>query len=545
MAELMKSWRIWVLLATVLAATLIIGLTGLSFGIDFQGGTLFQVHLSEDVNSMETVLQVMESRLNWSGLKDTRIYGAENRFVFIIVPETEESDVKRIESLIRQQGRFEVLIDGNVMLAGEGIINVDQDPQVPAFEKAGENSVRWRLPFTLSIEAAKKFREMSFHKCRLIDYETSDYDCSLTYFYIDRPQNSILVLSRQRFSGDREIYLSGTEKIPRETSIEEVMQNYGSPYFVAENSQFSEEQLEELRALGANGKTTAIVQAELPEEIVSELSGFGFKTRKLSSVDREQEPLKKVPWTYNATGLKTIVRLSPTITGNKPYVELPEQAKLLTDLHIVSQVSADSAQEAYELAKRDRDETKIIISSGSLPVSVESISHFWTSPTQGKEFLVQAALTGLIVLATVSLIIFLRYRRVKLAMAIIFTALVEAFVTMSFTSALGQSIDLAAIAGIIAAVGTGVDDQIVITDELLKGEEDKHVSLLRRVKRAFFIVIAAAATTLATMVPIILFGSVMVKLVGFAIAITVGVLVGIFVTRPAFGEIARYILGEY
>jgi len=37
----------------------------------------------------------------------------------------------------------------------------------------------------------------------------------------------------------------------------------------------------------------------------------------------------------------------------------------------------------------------------------------------------------------------------------------------------------------------------------------------------------------------------MVKLAGFAIAITIGVLVGIFVTRPAFGEIAKYLMGEY
>ncbi|MCD6478724.1 MAG: protein translocase subunit SecD, partial [Candidatus Diapherotrites archaeon] len=71
------------------------------------------------------------------------------------------------------------------------------------------------------------------------------------------------------------------------------------------------------------------------------------------------------------------------------------------------------------------------------------------------------------------------------------------------------------------------------------------VSLLRRIKRAFFIVIAAASTTLATMLPIILFGYVLVKIVGFAIAITIGVLVGVFVTRPAYGEIARIIVSKY
>lgn len=538
MAEILRSWRIWLLFAVIFLAMGLIVFKGLQFGIDFEGGTLFQIHLSEKVESLEPVIQVIESRLNWSGLKDIKIYGAENEFVFVIVPETDEEDVKRIESLIRKQGRFEVMIDGNVMLSGEGIINVDQDPSFPAFQQAGKNAFIWNLPFVLRLDAAEKFRDLSFHKCRLINFETGEYECTLTYFYIDRPKSAVLVFSRERYEEDRRIALNGSERVPQNTDIKELLLNAGAPYFIIEENSLTEEQLAELRELSKE-RDTAVVQAELPEELKQEIASMGFKVREVKSTDLEQVAMKKIPWIYNATNLKSIVRLQPGLTGNKPYVERVEDAKIITNLYITSQESS------FERAKAERQETKILLNSGSLPVSVESISHSWTSPTQGKEFLVQAALIGLIVLLTVSMIVFLRYRHFKLAMAIIFTALVEAFVTMSFTSGLGQSIDLAVIAGIIAAVGTGVDDQIIITDELLKGEEFEHASLVRRIKRAFFIVIAAAATTLATMMPIIVFGYVMVKLVGFAIAISIGVLVGIFVTRPAYGEIARYILGEY
>ena len=538
MAEILKSWRIWLLFGVIFLSIGLIAFNGLKFGIDFEGGTLFQIHLSEKVESMETVTQVIESRLNWSGLKDMRIYGAENEFVFVIVPETNEEDVKKIESLIRKQGNFEVMIDGNMMLSGEGIINVDQDPSLPAFERVGEEAYIWRLPFVLKLDAAEKFRDMSFHKCRLIDFENSQYDCSLTYFYIDKPKDSILVFSQGRFDEDKRILLNGSEKIPQNTEIQELLLNSGAPHLTVSGDSFTEEQLTEIKSLALTNET-AIVQAELPDSIKQDLIAAGFALREVESTDADQDASKKVPWVYIATSLKSIVRLQPGITGNKPYVERAEDSRVITDLYITGQESG------FELAQAERSETKILLSSGSLPVSVESISHFWTSPTQGKEFLVQAALIGILVLLTVSAIIFIRYRQFKLSVAIIFTALVEAFVTMSFTSSLGQSIDLAAIAGIIAAVGTGVDDQIIITDELLKGEEDEHASLVRRVKRAFFIVMASAATTLATMVPIIIFGYVMVKLVGFAIAITIGVLVGIFVTRPAFGEIARYLMGEY
>jgi len=51
------------------------------------------------------------------------------------------------------------------------------------------------------------------------------------------------------------------------------------------------------------------------------------------------------------------------------------------------------------------------------------------------------------------------------------------------------NLDLAAIAGILAAVGTGVDDQIVITDEALKGARVAR-NWKSRMKNAFFIIFA-------------------------------------------------------
>ncbi|MCX6801603.1 MAG: hypothetical protein NT067_00670 [Candidatus Diapherotrites archaeon] len=540
MANLLKSWRIWVLFAGILLAAGLIAFKGIDFGIDFQGGTLFQVHLSEDVNDMEPVIQVIESRLNWSGLKDIRVYGAQKQFVFVIVPETKEDDILRIESLIKKQGNFEVVIDGNVMFTGDGIINVDQGGGVLQFSQASKEAYEWRLPFMLKMDAAERFRDLSFHKCSLVSFEKAEYDCALTYFYMDRPKKSVLVLSQGRFDEDKSIFLNGAQKIPQNTGIQDIILNSGTKYFAVSDNAFSAEQISSLKKEFAAGNKTAIVQADLPEELKKEIASLGFTVREVAALNAE------TPWLYTATGLKSIVRLNPELTGNKPYVERPEDSKAVQDLIITGAESDPVLSKALEMAKAERNETKILLNSGSLPVSVESISHFWTSPTQGREFLVDAAIMGFLALIAVSLIIFFRYKQVKLSMAIIFTAIVEAFCTTAFTSALGQSIDIAAIAGVIAAIGTGVNDQIIITDELLKGgTEEEQTSVARRIKRAFFMVIAAAATMLATMVPLIIFGGAMVKLVGFAIAVVIGVLVGTMITRPAYGEIARYLMGEY
>ena len=50
---------------------------------------------------------------------------------------------------------------------------------------------------------------------------------------------------------------------------------------------------------------------------------------------------------------------------------------------------------------------------------------------------------------------------------------------------------MAAIAGIIIAVGTGVDHLIIISDEIIKGESQKMFSWKENIKRAMFIVMAA------------------------------------------------------
>ena len=73
---------------------------------------------------------------------------------------------------------------------------------------------------------------------------------------------------------------------------------------------------------------------------------------------------------------------------------------------------------------------------------------------------------------------------------------------------------------------------------------DYETAFGNRVKRAFFIIFAAAATSLATMLPIIFFGFGLGKLVGFAITTISGVIIGVFITRPAFGEIAKYLLSR-
>jgi len=117
----------------------------------------------------------------------------------------------------------------------------------------------------------------------------------------------------------------------------------------------------------------------------------------------------------------------------------------------------------------------------------------------------------------------------------------EAMITLAIATLLKQNLDAASIAGIIAGMGTGVDDQIVILSESFN-KEDVNVKLKERLKRAFFIVMGAFFTLIAAMIPLFWAGAGMLR--GFALTTIIGITVGILVTRPAFADIIEQIKGD-
>lgn len=181
-----------------------------------------------------------------------------------------------------------------------------------------------------------------------------------------------------------------------------------------------------------------------------------------------------------------------------------------------------------------------ILISGSLPVGLEIAKMDVISPTLGENFLNIAILALVAAVLAVGLVIFIRFRKAKIAIPVILTGLSEIFIILGIAAAINWRLDLASIAGILAAVGTGVDDQIIITDEVLSGETVR--SWKERMKRAFFIIFAAYFTTVVAMLPLWWMGAGLVK--GFAVTTIIGVTIGVFLTRPAFAKIIEVLISK-
>jgi len=538
MNTLLKNWRVALPIILVVLFTFVILLNGIKFGMDFRGGTLFQIHLAEKVQSADEMARVratIEGRLDWTGLKDTRVSSWGDEFVVAEIAETDPATVEKLEGLLRRQGKFEVTIDQNIIFTGADIIIISRDPAKGyGFREESANSYAWVLPFTLTEKAARSFSNAAFHRCKITSYNATagnQYDCDRTYFFIDRPVESVILMPIALYNSDKAALSAGNmlQSIPQNTKIDEILLNINAPNFTVDEN-LSSEQESELKSLVLTHRY-AIIPPELNPKIKSALEDIGYTLKEISSPEG-------TPWTWHASGARQVISLSEDITNMDPYVANINDAKIFPDLIIRGFASSktDAESRLSDLA--------ILLESGSLPVAVDSVSKETISPLLGNEFLVGTLIIGIFALIAVTFVMYLRYRIAKLTAVNMAIVLCEVYLILGFSSLLGWSIDLAAVAGLLAVLGTGVGDQIVMMDEATKGSGEQAASLATRVRRAFFIVVASASTVIATMFPLILFGFGMSKLVGFAITTIMGVLVGVLITRPAFAEILRTLLAE-
>ena len=184
--------------------------------------------------------------------------------------------------------------------------------------------------------------------------------------------------------------------------------------------------------------------------------------------------------------------------------------------------------------------------AGALPArldvaagTVESVS-----PSAGARFKFDSLVTGIIAMFAVAFVVFLRYGEPKVAAPMVVTALSEVFVLLGFAAALGYPLDLSVIAGFIAVIGTGVDDLIIIADEVMaEGEVSSRRVFQSRFRKAFWVIGVAAGTTIIAMTPLAVLPS-LGSLKGFAIFTILGVIVGVLLTRPAYGDILRALLTD-
>jgi len=152
------------------------------------------------------------------------------------------------------------------------------------------------------------------------------------------------------------------------------------------------------------------------------------------------------------------------------------------------------------------------------------------------------AIAFIVAALAVGAVIYYRYREPRIVLPMVGTNLSEILILLGISTFI-QQLDLAGIAALIAVMGTGIDQLVIITDEVLHEGKVPSPSLYKkRLTRALGIILVSAATVIIAMVPLALMD--LSSLRGFAIITILGVIIGVGITRPAYGEVIKEILSK-
>jgi preprotein translocase subunit SecD len=211
------------------------------------------------------------------------------------------------------------------------------------------------------------------------------------------------------------------------------------------------------------------------------------------------------------------------------------KGRATTQIRIQGSGTGATRQEAVENAQEEMQKLQTVLITGSLPYKLEIVKLDTISPILGERFVYSILFAGLGAILAVALIVFVRYRKIKSSLALLLTSFSEVIIILGIASLINWNLDLPSIAGILAVIGTGVDQQIVILDE----SKRKDLSIKERLKRALFIVVSAYFTSFVSLLPLYWAGAGLLK--GFAVTTIIGITSAVLITRPAFADIIKKI----
>ena len=491
--ELWKDWRMKLYIVILIASIFSLVFIGLDYGMDFRGGTLIQLRLEEHVDAptMGTMVTILSERLNGFGLKDIAVRPFGTDYISVEMSASDSATVEELKNLISQQGSFEAVIDGEIVLYSEDITGVVTNPQGGYGYMS--STQKWQVPFQLSKEGSDKFAEAAKGKC-------TPEGCDLIYMFIDRPQNAAIVMPQAFYDDESEMSVDPNRPGSFPLSIEDLEKASFTKVFVSD--ELTPELLIEL--------------AEYDKVIVPE---GNYTIPAESDITFIEKPKTTTYWVWGVLNLENVLFLTEGVTSGEPIREA---------------IITGGAQNIEE-ATKEMTKVATILRSGRLPVGLHIASTSSVSPTLGSTFLSDSVTMGILALLAVAFVVFFRYREPKVTGLMMIANVSEVMIILGITALIRHQLDIASIAGIIASVGTGVDQFIIITDEVKRGEHDEvEESTVARIKKAFKIIMASAATVTAAMLPLMTLGLGLLK--GFAITTLIGVFIGVFIVRPAFGK---------
>lgn len=507
--------RIWPLILIVVALAILDWHFGLHFGIEFVGGTQIPIALDHTVNvtAMSSLISALQQRVSTFGLKQVTVEGVGSSEVYLTIPTVSASEINQTINIVQSQGRFDGIVNGKEAINGSDILKGSIGQLTPT---QSNNTVTWIVTFFITQPASVKFAKVVFGQGN-----------QPLYMFLDRPESTAILINYSEL-GNTTLGLSPAKSL---SAVQGALRfgNQTIPVIAVANTNSSISGAESFFTSKQGLYMQVLASSNLNPKLISFLKQNNYTIRLES---RQNMTPSYTRLTINQTvvqawplvGLLSSPVLNPSITNGST-----SQSYQISGVAPHSTVSAET-----QYATSQTKTIGSILNGGALPVAIIAGTPTTIPPTLGQKFLFVSGIIGIVAVIGVSLFIVVRYRKAFLVVPILLTTLLELFLIVSIIGLVG-TIDLAAVAGMIAVVGTGVDAQIIITDELL-GHGDAAGSAKTVLGNAFYIIWTDAALLVIAMLPLF-FSTSLVTVVGFSESTIIGAVLGVLVTRPAYSAI--------
>ncbi|MCX8175189.1 MAG: hypothetical protein N3E51_03220 [Candidatus Micrarchaeota archaeon] len=504
--------RVAGLFAIVLLSAFSIWSNGVKYGIDFSGGVRLPVLLEQPVGTvvMEEMVNTIKTRAASFGLTEVKVRPIGDSEIYVELPASDPQLIRDVEKLLSQQGVYQGIVDGKVAISGEDIYSGSITAVPPQYLHGAD----WGVQFSVTKRGAQRFAEVAKGK--------ANYPL---YMFLDRPSNAIVIVGEKELLANAKSAGTPVSKATAYSLAESALRLEGDDIAV-----YIEEEIEKNFSLQPkNNKTKAIIKKG--SALAGKLREAGFLVEERSAEEMTPSyqispylPTSNAVTVWKAVGLLSAPRLVPSVT----------EGLLNYGYTISGPASGATQQERTADALKKERELASILKGGALPVQITIGSRTVIPAPLGSEFL-RLSLIGLaFALLAISLMVALRYRRLQIIVPMLSISFAELIILMAILGSF--TIDLSAMAGMLAAIGVGVDAQIVVTDELLKkGEEAR-----KRMEKAFAIITTSVTVAVVAMLPLLLISG-LVEIIGFATATILGALLGLFISRPAYAAIVEHI----
>lgn len=270
----------------------------------------------------------------------------------------------------------------------------------------------------------------------------------------------------------------------------------------------------------------------------TELTGRYLKGAKLAFDQTTGEPI--VSLQFNDEGAKIFEKLTGEYVGQPLAIYIDNV--LISSPVVQEKITGGSARITGHFTVDEAKKLARNLSAGALPVPINLISQQQIGPTLGKISLEQSFKAGLVGFLAIILFMIVFYRLPGLLAA--FSLALYIILSLAVFKIFGVTITLAGIGGFILSVGMAIDANILVFSRFREEAKEKEAPrdcLQDAFSRAWPSIRDGNLTTLMIAFILFSFGSSFVK--GFALILSLGILVSIFaamfITRVLMEFLAR------